>query len=586
MPQVSLQHALAKAIERHRSGQLAEAKHLYSQILAARPDEPDALHLLGVLELQSGDTTRAIELIQNAIARNPASPAYYSNLGQALAGAGQITSACDAYRKALTIDPNLQQAWWNFGAALLACGNAAEAVFAANRSAELMPDSADAFALLGRALLAAARPAEAIAPFSRALTIRADDLDSIVNLGSACKDSGEPQRAIELYRKALQQRPDWPEAQANLADAFRRADRLSEASDTYEKVLLQRPGWAELHNDLGSVRIGLGDVEGSQKRFQRAVALDPHHARAHYNLAFVHLLNGDYSAGWREHEWRWKRPEMQGQSLNTDRPIWDGAPLKGRRILIHNEQGFGDVIQFIRYAPLLAERGASVIVRCQPQLKRLLQNIAGVSEVIADGEPLPDFDLHCPLLGLPMRFGTTLETIPASVPYLRARDELVDRWKQRLPRSQGKTTIGLAWRGRAIPDPHRSISPELLAPLAQIQNATFVQLHQADSADATGAIPQIDVNNFVNEFTDFADVAAVMHQVDLVLTIDTAVAHLAGAMGKKTMILLPFASDWRWLRGRDDSPWYPTAKLFRQTRRHDWSDPIMRAIAEIAAENK
>jgi tetratricopeptide (TPR) repeat protein len=315
--------------------------------------------------------------------------------------------------------------------------------------------------------------------------------------------------------------------------------------------------------------------------YERAIALNPDYAEAHWNVCLARLRLGDFRGGWPQYEWGWKAG-YRGIERRFAQPRWTGAePLAGKTLFVHAEQGFGDTIQFVRYVPLVAGAGARVVIEVHPSLVALLSGVQNVSSAVSRGGPLPAFDLHCPLLSLPLAFGTELDTIPARVPYLSAPETHLARWKIRLPRAEG-LRIGLTWSGRNIPDPDRSMALAQLAPLFDLPGIHFVSLQKdlrdSDEAALRGRPGFLHLGP---DLADFADTAAVIAQLDLVISIDTAVAHLAGALGKPVWILLPFLSDWRWLLDRDDSPWYPTARLFRQDKARAWDTVIARVRAAL-----
>jgi hypothetical protein len=298
-------------------------------------------------------------------------------------------------------------------------------------------------------------------------------------------------------------------------------------------------------------------------------------------MGLLLLLKGDYQHGWPMYEWRWR---LKGYAQHSNpRPQWDGQALAGRRILLHAEQGFGDVIHLARYIPMVAERGGKMIVACPRNLHRLLRGLGPVEKWLGPQEPLPDHDLHCPWMSLPRVFETTLETIPAAIPYLSADPHVSRQWAARLP-ADGRLRVGLVWAGRRLPDRYRSIPADQLAPLGEIAGVHFVSLQKRQAAEQVlFAPPPLPLTDWSDDLLDFADTAALLHNLDMVITIDTAVAHLSGAMGKPTWILLRKSADWRWLLDRNDSPWYPTVRLFRQEQLDDWTAPINQVAEALAA---
>ncbi len=318
---------------------------------------------------------------------------------------------------------------------------------------------------------------------------------------------------------------------------------------------------------------------------RQAIALNPDLAIAHSNLSLVLLTFGHFEEGWREHEWRLKcgpkfRPRLfhQGQ--------WNGEDIAGKTILLYAEQGFGDAIQFARYAPLMADLGAKVVLECHPELVQLFTSLRGIERLVAAGEPLPDFDFHCPVLSLPLAFERRLKIIPAQVPYISPGPQLIDQWKRRIGPKTDAFKAGIVWAGRPTHtnDRHRSMKLRQFAPLAGIEHLEFYSLQKGPATtEMASAPPGFRLYNFTSDLADFVDTAAMIANLDMIIAVDTAVAHLAGALGKNVWVMLPYAADWRWLRGRNDSPWYPTMRLFRQKSWGDWDGVVGEVRQALAA---
>jgi hypothetical protein len=325
----------------------------------------------------------------------------------------------------------------------------------------------------------------------------------------------------------------------------------------------------------------MDEIDPATACYRRAIQLRPDMASAHWNLANLLLLKGDYAAGWPEYQWRRKVPGLDTDRPQSDRPEWTGRPLNGQRILIHADQGLGATIQLFRYLPMVAERGGSIIVACDPRLIRLFRSNSAVAHWAILDQPIPDHDVQSPMTSLPGLFGTRINTIPTGIPYLKAGPQLSRNWHDRLA-PDGRLRVGLAWAGRPTPDPNRSIPTEFLAPL-QSPRVRLISLQQRPSVEQVPfAPPTIDLSDWSAELTDLADTAALIDNLDLVITIDTAVAHLAGAMGKKTWLLLMKQPDWRWMLDRGDSLWYPNMRLFRQARPGDWTSPVNEVALALA----
>jgi tetratricopeptide (TPR) repeat protein len=360
--------------------------------------------------------------------------------------------------------------------------------------------------------------------------------------------------------------------------------RFDEASANYDRALALRPDYPEAHTSLGVTLHALKRFDEELRCYERALAVRPDFVEAHYNRALCRLLIGDFDRGWAEHEWRWQTEQFKHSRGNFVQPQWTGSQeIGGKTILLHAEQGFGDTIQFCRYAPRVAALGARVILAVQGPLRDLLQSLDGVAQVMARGDALPPFDLHCPFLSLPLVFGSRLDTIPHETPYLRVSAQAAANWGARLP-PKTRPRLGLAWSGRPEHnnDLNRSIDlASFLSPLQGI-DATLVSLQrEVRAADAVVLQERSDVIHFGQELKDFSDTAALAANMDLVIAVDTSVAHLAGALAKPVWILLPFVPDWRWLLDRDDSPWYPTARLFRQDDSRRWDSVFARLRAAL-----
>ncbi len=391
--------------------------------------------------------------------------------------------------------------------------------------------------------------------------------------------AGNTMEAVTRLEQAIRLNAGVPDFHFNLGVALQASERHADAAAAYRRALALQPRHVGALTNLGRAFQKQAQPREAIVCFERALALKPDLPEAHWGLATQRLLLGDFARGWEEYEHRWALPENQGLRREFAAPRWDGADIAGRTILLHVEQGIGDTLQFVRYAPLLAHRGAHVIVLCQPPLKRLLMEMDDVS-VVADGEPLPGFDLHLPLMSLPRLFGTTLATIPADVPYLRADPVDVRAWNGKLG-DKNHFKIGLVWAGnrRHLNDRNRSCTLAALAPLADVSGIRLYSLQKGEAAaEIRNAPTNMDFADLNGELVDFADTAAVITCLDLVITVDTAVAHLAGALARPAWLLLPFAPDWRWMLAREDSPWYPSLRLFRQNQAGDWGGVLTAVI--------
>ena len=442
--------------------------------------------------------------------------------------------------------------------------------------------SADAMSNLGLALHAAGRFEEAIANYRNALALAPDHPEILYNLGNALLELGRLDGALENFDAALAKNRSHVGALVNRGNALLRFNRPLDALESYDNALALMPSHPQILTNRGHVLRRLNRPAEALADFKSALATAAGFAEAHFEAAMAQLTLGDFEAGWKAYEWRWKTGAFADKRRSFRAPLWLGeVPLAGKTILLHAEQGFGDTIQFIRYAPLVAERGARVICEVQSELQLLLSRIDNV-EIVVKGVALPHFDLHCPLLSLPLAFGTQPETIPAKIPYLAAPAARLEHWRNRLP--GGRPRAGFVWSGSSAHknDANRSIPLARFFPLfEQTPFACFSLQRELREADRDVLCKMPGLVDLGPELHDFTDTAAVISLLDVVVTVDTAMAHLAGALGKPVLILLPFGADFRWMRDRDDTPWYPTAKLLRQPSFGNWESVIVRLADEL-----
>jgi Flp pilus assembly protein TadD len=440
------------------------------------------------------------------------------------------------------------------------------------------PHIADACNNLGAVLGQQGQRDEAVAWLRKSLNARPDFLQAQGNLARALQELGRTDEAVACFRTAVQLDPSHIGLRLSLGNALAELGQWDAAQDCFAQVLTQQPNHAPAHNDKGHALRMQGQLDAAIACFRRAVALAPEDAQTHLNLAMALLARGDFAEGWAEYEWRWRTPQGLASARRFAQPPWRGEPGEGRTLLIHAEQGYGDTVQFCRYAELAAVRGWRVVLGVQRPLVRLMRGVAGVAAVVGPNEDLPDFDRHCPMLGLPL----LLRAIPCADAYLRADTAQAAVWAARLRGGDG-LRVGLVWAGSRRPhapllsavDRRRSIAPERLAPLFAVRGARFFSLQKVGPPMPA----EFPVSDFMAEMDDFADTAALVANLDLIVSVDTAVAHLAAAMGKPVWLLDRFDTCWRWLAGRQDSPWYPSLRIHRQPRYGDW-DPV---IAQVAA---
>jgi len=547
--------AIRFARDLHRAGKLQEAQTLYQRVLSTTPEHPQALHYLGLIMRERRQMPQALDLLRRAAAADPRAPEVHNNLATVL---GAVGRAADA----------------------LACVDAA---------LRLRPDYVEAIVNRGLALDKLKRRDEALACFRRALELHPDHVAARLHLATAFARQGRVEEAADELRRVTAAAPRNPGPWMQLGNLCQRQARPDHAAAAFRRAIELKPDFAEAYNNLGNALKDLGELEAAIAALRKSVELKPDFAHAHWNLALALLLKGDFQSGWLEYEWREHLAEDKRQRRRFPQPVWHGSPPAGKTILLLTEQGLGDTIQFVRYAPLLTARGAKVLVECQPKLRPLLQTLAGVDRVVARGEPLPPFDTHARLLTLPCILGADRSNIPAAVPYLSAEPERAAEWKAKLAAlAGGRLKVGIAWQGSKgyRGDAQRSVPLHHFAELAQCPGVALFCLQKGlgteQVADAGVAVHQFDPP--LDETTGaFVETAAVMANLDLVVTSDTSIAHLAGALGVPTWVALCFVPDWRWMAGGDDSPWYPTARLFRQPARGDWAGVFGRIAGELRA---
>jgi tetratricopeptide (TPR) repeat protein len=468
------------------------------------------------------------------------------------------------------------------GVRLAALGRADEAIACYRQALALRPDYPLALNNLGLALREHRRLDEALAAHRRAVALEPGYADGHNGLAAALAAAGQPRAAIDHYRRALALDSSHVDALANLGRLLCHAGRLDEALALQHRATALRPGDAEIWNNLGITLQERNEGPAASECFRQALALSPDHAGAHVNLGMALLAAGRLAEGSAEYEWRW-RSERGARLPAIDAPLWDGRPLGSGTLLLWAEQGYGDTIQFIRYAPLLRAQASRVLLVCPAPLLPLMRSAPGLDAVLAAEAAPPAVDAYVPLLGLPHRLGTRLETIPAAIPYLAAERRRIAALKPLL--AGGRPRIGLVWRGnpKHPNDRRRSLSLSLLRPLLSLRGARYFSLQLGPAAREL-AVPALAgrILDLSSALGDFADTAALVEELDLVITVDTAVAHLAGALGRPCWLLLPFSAEWRWLKEREDSPWYPTLRLFRQEKPGAWPGVIAQVVEALA----
>jgi tetratricopeptide (TPR) repeat protein len=537
--------ALQTVIKLHQAGRVPEARQACVAYLETEPNSADGWHLMGLM-------------------------AHYER---------QLDAAIAHYRRALQADTNHLDTYNNLAVALHEQGKIEEAMPYYQKAIALNPQGADAHNNYANALRDRGRLEDAIEHYHQAIAARPAYADAYNNLGLAYYNQGDFERAATAYRQAIDRRPNFPQALNHLGNALKELGHFAEASQYYQQAIALKPDYAKAYNNWGNVFRDSGDLQTAVQYYDQATAIEPNFAEAHWNKALTLLLGGDLQRGFEEYEWRKHVNLPSFRSLRDfPGPRWQGEPLNGQLIYLHAEQGMGDIIQFVRYVPWVVQRGGRVILECHPPLMNLLSGMPGVEQRVPYGSPPPAYQIQAPLLSLAHIFQSTAETLPATVPYLHPPASTVAL----PPPATPALKVGFVWSGN--PDnPYnrsRAIPPDFLLPLAELPGIALYSLQkdlQPGEAELLSTHPQ--VHDLRSQMTDFVDTAALIQQLDLVISIDTSVTHLAGALGKPVWLLLPFAPDWRWMLHRDDSPWYPTLRIFRQSVQGNW-EPVLQQVRE------
>jgi Tfp pilus assembly protein PilF len=518
----NLQEKLQQALELHRIGQLAQGQAGYEEILAIHPGHADAINLLAAIAVQTRNPQRAIEL----------------------------------FAKAIDLDPNNVEAYCNSAMALRQL------------------NQLDA----------------ALAHLEKAIALKGDFAEAYLNRGLILAELKQWDAALASYRQVIAIQPDYVEAHLACGHVLKELDRLEAALASCDRAIAIVDDYEEAYVGRASLLQQLKEPEAARASYDRAIALKPDYATAYHGRAHSFLLLGDFENGWVDYEWRWKdiNSSLVGEKRGFPQPLWLGEELiAGRTILLYSEQGLGDTLQFCRYAALVADLGARVILEVQKPLSNLLGALQGVSQLVTRGDPLPAFDYRCPLMSLPLALGTRLDSIPAPVRYLTCDAAKVAKWRTRLG-EKTQPRVGLVWSGSRLHKNDRIRSVPLGELVRHLPSGLEYVSLQKEVRDADNRTLQRNpwIRQFSDDLHDFTDTAALCDCLDVVISVDTAVAHLSAALGRITWILLPHVPDWRWLLDREDSPWYPTAKLFRQDRFGDWSGVFDRLKAHLMQKTK
>ncbi len=563
-------------------GRRGEAKESYRRAIRLNGRDPDSMQMLAQLLGEPSEAAEAIELCTRVVELAPEREPVYLHLAFLLKSRGEMPAALELYRKAVSLFPDSSDSHFSLGKALYEAGLPEECLPSYERALALKPDDTEAHNCLGRVLHERGDLGLARESYLRAVTLNPEFAEALSNLGALQMDAGEYKTGEAVLRRAVALKPDLWNAHCNLGSILARQGDALGAIAAFRTVLMVNPHDVPTLCSLGFTFDALGDEAGAASCFRLALKVQPGSSLARFNLSSHLLLEGNFADGWPEYEHRWNVRQFAGKREPFAQPQWRGEPIRGAKIYVYAEQGLGDTLQFVRYIPMLVERGAEVILEVQPPLVDLLGNLGPAVQVIVKGERPQEVDWHSPLLSLPGAFDTNLSNIPAPVPYLRADPGKCAGWSRRLTANSLK--VGVVWTGNPghTRDRLRSISFAQFRRLTEVEGATFYALQKGLTAAQREEIASAGkVVDLGAELQDFTDTAAIVANLDLVITVDTSVAHLAGALGKPVWILLPHAPDWRWLRERDDSPWYPTARLFRQTAAGQWGSVLEKVQREL-----
>ncbi|MHC8509120.1 MAG: tetratricopeptide repeat protein [Rhodospirillales bacterium] len=533
------------AVFHHKAGRLNEAEQLYRAIIDSQPQNADALQMLGMLMLQKGDARAGMGLLEQAAALAPENPDILCNLGTALRAAGRTAEAGAVFQRALYALPGNSIALHGLGAARVSQGDLAGARTALEAAVDAAPER----------------------------------IEPQIDLGKTLLHLGEAEAALARFDNIISKNPDSGAAHLNRSDALIGLGRAEEAHEALETALEKEPGNPQALTRMGAVLRSRGDHDAALRHFDTAVEKHPDFAEARWQRAAALLAAGDFARGWPEYEWRWRRGGAPAPKPAYPAALWEGGEIEGLRLFIYAEPGADNAIQFIRYAKVLADRGAEIVLGCQPSLASLFGRVPGVTAVAASGGQVSDVSSWQALSSLPGILGTTLETIPADVPYISADPARVETWAGRLADLPGPK-IGVVWRGGAGGS-SADIPAEALAPLGRVEGVSLIGMQAGCTPEEAAAVPGL--TDMSGELHDLEDTAALTANLDMVIAADSHIAHLAGAMAKPVRTLLPTGAGWCWMLKREDSPWYPAMRLYRQETAGAWDGPAARAAADLSA---
>jgi len=572
-------------------GDLEVAIDSYKQAVIAEPEYADAYHNMGVALQNKGDLEAAIVSYKQALIIKPDYSEAYHNMGVVLHDKGELEAAISSYKQAIKINPDFAEAYNNMGFALNDKGDLKGAIDCCREAILLVPDYAHAYYNLGNALKDKGDLEVAIDSYKQAVIAEPDYAAAYNNMGNALHDKGDVDAAIDSFKQALKIQPDYAEAYNNMGAALQDKGDVEAAIDSFKKALKIQPDYAEAHNNMGFSLKDKGDLESAIYSFKQALKIKPIYAEAHSNLSFPHLLQGSLKTGFNFYEWRLRKKE-QPVSPARAHLIWDGEQsLSGKHFVIYEEQGLGDIIQFCRYLPLLEQKGANITFKVKPNLHALLETMDSNSRLLTSLPEENEIDFEAPLMSLPHLLSTSLETIPTTNPYLFADQKKIQTWGERV--STDRFKVGICWQGSTVKEAiGRSFPLSIFEGISRIPNVELISLHKGEGEDQMVGI-DFDVITLGHDFDAgqdaFLDTAAVMMNCNLIITCDTSIAHVAGAIGRPIWLVLKQIPHWVWMLDRPDSPWYPTMTLYRQKTKGDWVevfDTIERDLRTMLKQKK
>ena len=555
-----------------------DALDSFNKAIAIKPGFTEAYFNRGNTLNELKEFFSALESFDKAISLKPDFAEAYSHRGYALKELKQLDSAIESFNKAIAIKPRYHEAFANRGNAFLELKRFDAALESFDSAISLKPDYLEAYSNRAVVLQELKQYNAALESLDKAIAINPHYHEAYSNRGNTLKELKRFDEALASFDKAISLKPDYHEAYSNRGVLLQELKHFDESLANFDKAISLKPDYHEAYSNRGILLEDMRQLEEALASYDKAISLKPDFAEAYWNKSLTLLLSGNFNLGWQLYEWRWKKDDFTSPGRNFTQPLWLGnESISGKTILLHSEQGLGDTIHFCRYVPLVAELGAQIILEVEPSLFGLLNSLPGSSRLVIKGSPLPEFDYHCPLMSLPLAFKTRLNTIPGTLPYLKSDPDKLAYWKNRLGQ---KTTprVGLVWRGSVTHrhDDNRSIPLSAMIPHLP-EGFTYVSLQkEVRDADKSTLESNRNIIHPGDELKDFTDTAALCDLMDVVISVDTAVAHLNGALGNPTWVLLPFSPDWRWLLDRADSPWYPSLRLFRQQKPDDWNEAFGR----------